>query len=183
MAARHSAEADEGSRIRLDTSLKSATLARAGRTRDHSDVADAIASAHPGSDCWSQNAYHKSNVEATQDTQRGNHQGVKSASMWVGAAANDCSRESTLGVFTATGGGFVEWGWNLGWLWDSICPTTSYQPSPTRFVAWAPRNGRPTVDWKDLSPKASIEVSPSKIQTPTRSGPTTTRERNWARST
>jgi hypothetical protein len=108
-------------------------------------IISAVADAHPAINCDSQNAYYKSTVEATQDTQRGNHQGVKSASMWVGASSNDCSRISSLGVTTASGGGLVEWGWNLGWLWDTAiggsCDASSYQSTPTRFIVWRPRGG------------------------------------------
>ena len=82
-------------------------------------------------------------VEATHAGQQGNHKGIK-ADVWKGAPDNDCGRISAVNVLNGTNG-FVEWGWSLGYLWDTevggSCPNTVYHDQPERFVVWRPNNG------------------------------------------
>lgn len=102
--------------------------------------ADAIA--QPPQNCDS--GFGKAFVQATHIGQQGNHIGLR-ADVWIGAPNDDCARISTVNVKFGTNG-FIEWGWNLGYLWDTAvggsCPTgTVYRSSPTRFVIWRPSNG------------------------------------------
>lgn len=90
------------------------------------------ASASPPESCISP----KKNVEATQHTQGGNHQGVK-ADTWFASANNDCDRVTSLAVFN--GSGLVEWGWTLGWM-PGACGDV-YVTSPTTFYTWQPIGG------------------------------------------
>lgn len=84
----------------------------------------------------------KSYVSATQSTQSGNHQGVKS-DLWVGTSANDCTRVTSLAIKSASG--IVEWGWWLGYQKGpndgGICPSTTYTTSPRQFLVYRPING------------------------------------------
>jgi hypothetical protein len=81
-------------------------------------------------------------VTATQNTQSGNHQGVKS-DVWVGRSANDCTRVTSLVIRSGTG--IVEWGWWLGYQLGpndgGICPSTTYTTSPRQFLVYRPIGG------------------------------------------
>jgi hypothetical protein len=90
------------------------------------------ASAQPSPSC--QNAGF--NVEVSQSTQWGNHQGIH-ADVWLGNGNNDCSRVSSLVVVSGQPNGFVEFGWLLGY---STC-NGNYYSSPRYFVWWRPNNG------------------------------------------
>src|SRR5687767_10194949 len=83
----------------------------------------------PGPDC--ENASY--NVEVTQGTQAGNHQGIK-ADVWFGDYSNDCNRITSLAVISSSGNGFVEWGWVLGY---SSCNGVYYN-NPRTFSWWKP---------------------------------------------
>jgi hypothetical protein len=83
-------------------------------------------------------------VQATNGTQTGNHQAIRSTVMFWGT--NDqCSRVSSITVVNANG--FVEWGWLLGWLFGQDVPfgscgqTSTYHQEPVRFAFWRPING------------------------------------------
>jgi hypothetical protein len=97
--------------------------------------------AQPPEDCDA--GWIKSYVTATQNTQLGNHQGVK-ATMNVAAANNDCSRVSSILVVSGSSG-LVEWGWVLGYTYarsvGGACDTTTYHSAPTQFVVYRPING------------------------------------------
>jgi hypothetical protein len=92
------------------------------------------ASAQPPTSC--NDLWGKTNVEGTNATQLGNHEGLKSL-MWIGTGANDCSRVSSLTVVTPEDG-IVEWGWALGYLWGPAdagpCPSTTYHTTPVKFL-------------------------------------------------
>jgi hypothetical protein len=77
------------------------------------------------------------NVEVTQGTQAGNHQGVR-GDMWFRTSTNDCARVSSYAVLSSTGDGLVEWGWYLGWY--TVCSST-YASSPRLFTVSIPNNG------------------------------------------
>lgn len=79
------------------------------------------------------------NVEVTQRTQQGNHQGIR-ADVWFGRGNDDCDRVTSLAVLSGTGNGFVEWGWVLGY---SSCPEDgdAYYTTPRTFTWWRPDNG------------------------------------------
>jgi len=93
------------------------------------------AGAHPGSNCIDTDEH----VQATNETQVGNHQGVKSLVLF-GIGDNDCVRVSSLNVVNSNG--WVEWGWNLGWTFGGVCgEDDQYWVNPERFVTWKPING------------------------------------------
>jgi hypothetical protein len=99
------------------------------------------AEAHPPTSCADVGDYH---VKATNGTQTGNHQAVKSV-MLFGHIDNDCSRISSLNVVSGVNG-VVEWGWALGWLFgaDETGPcgmTSAYHTDPVLFAFWRPING------------------------------------------
>jgi hypothetical protein len=86
----------------------------------------------PGPNCENVNY----NVEVTQGTQAGNHQGIK-ADVWFGAYNNDCNRITSIAVVTPGGNGYVEWGWVLGY---SSC-NGQYYTNPRTYTWWKPTNG------------------------------------------
>jgi len=101
----------------------------------------ALVIAQPPEDCDTGKMF----VQATHVGQQGNHKGLR-ADVWVGAPDNDCARISSVNIHSGTGNGFIEWGWSLGYLWDTsvggACPSgTVYHSSPTRYVIWRPNNG------------------------------------------
>lgn len=84
------------------------------------------------------------NVLATQGTQSGNHQGLRSTVWHAGSSSSNCARVSALSV--VNGNGFVEWLWVQGWIFgedaDGVCGTTSqYSSKPYRLAFWVPTTG------------------------------------------
>jgi hypothetical protein len=103
--------------------------------------AASISLAQPPQNCDA--GWFISYVTATQNTQIGNHQGVKS-DMAVSAANNDCVRVSSELIISGSSG-LVEWGWVLGYEYSrslgGACDTTTYHSSPTQFLVYRPING------------------------------------------
>jgi len=77
------------------------------------------------------------NVEGSQSTQQGNHQGVR-GDVDFPTPNNECARVSSIAVLSGSGNGVVEWGWQLGWY--TICDS-AYASSPRLFMLNKPNNG------------------------------------------
>lgn len=66
--------------------------------------------------------------------------------MWIGSGSNDCERVSSMAII-ASGGGSVEWGWSLGYLWGTDAlgncgSTTTYYSMPTLFADYRLNGGQ-----------------------------------------
>lgn len=77
------------------------------------------------------------NVEGTQNTQAGNHQGVRGDVNFY-ANNNDCGRVSSIAIFSGSGNGLAERGWYMGWY--TVCNST-YASTPRLFMFTKPNNG------------------------------------------
>lgn len=91
------------------------------------------ARAVPPSDCANTNR----NVEVTQSTQQGNHQGIRS-NYWFATGGNACARADSIEVWSGLPNGFMEFGWYLGWY--DVC-SPNYASTPRLFSFSKPNNG------------------------------------------
>jgi hypothetical protein len=76
------------------------------------------------------------NVEVSQGTHQGQHQGLK-AEVWFGSYNDDCNRITSINVLSSSGNGFVEFGWVLGY---SSCDDNLYT-TPRTFTWWKQDGG------------------------------------------